>query len=807
MGLSGLFGTSTSKQSSSQTSSTSYPDWLQQALQGVGQSAASLGSTSSQYPQYSVAGLNSDENQAFDLTRNLVGQNQPMFNQAQSLYGQVANYGLNGPSQTQINSYMNPYINNVLDAQQQRDLQTYSQQKNALSAQQGAIGAFGGSRSAVAQGQLLNQFNQNEQYNQTNAYANAYNSALSGINSGMGLAATTAGGLASLGVNSQTSALQGIAALSGSGQQQQAQQQNVLNTNTQNGINSLMWPYQQLSAESGILNPLAGLFGTQNSSGTQTSTPGNSGFLGAALGGLSQLQGLGGVSGIGSLFGAGGGAGIGAATAGDAGLFGDVAAGSGGITAALSEAGPMLAFLQKGGVVPGKAVQGYAHGGVVRPIKVDVENPATQGRQFLKGLNYGYVPRQRKYYADGGEVTSDPIDYSPYNSQFYNDLSGGISNASGYVANQAGDLTDNLSGSMLGAAGGLNSAIDYFTQPSGFSDPATAQIQSMQDAVKQRQLQRQLSMASASLQDGQLPAGLQTQMNQVYALGNQGQDNAFIDPKTGKLMVIPNKNIAKNLPNSVASQVYGPDNSGPQDLTSQDTSPIGNGSGQTPTNTGTIFDQASNKGTDGYNLPLMAFGAALMGSNKGFFQALGDAGGAFVNEKNKQNATMFERQKYIQDLALKQQQAQTEQLRAQTYDKAINNTQSRFTDPYAVAKRQADTAYAQAKAQGGTPQQQVSSMTKALMASGLYTNIGQANADAVKTYQQNKSIEATGGSSAQNMGNSALPAPGSTFIPPDPRTHAASLNNDTMMNLLMQAKTQLRNPADIIALYNSQNPT
>ena len=135
------------KQKSTSTSVKNVPSWALGPLQD----ALSMASTAAKtpYEAYSdprFAGFSSDELSAFDSIRNLQNQWNPAFTNANDVLGQVANTGLNGFSQQQIDQYMNPYIQNVLDVQKGRALDQFDSQMNDYRARASQAGAFGGSR-------------------------------------------------------------------------------------------------------------------------------------------------------------------------------------------------------------------------------------------------------------------------------------------------------------------------------------------------------------------------------------------------------------------------------------------------------------------------------------------------------------------------------------------------------------------------------------------------------------------------------------------------------------------------------------
>lgn len=230
------------------------------------------------------------QNQAFNSANNLQTpggyQQGSNLNQAAgigalSLGNQAVNLGMSATPQDfqqQVGGYMNPYVQNSLNPQlqllgQQTGINSAAQQAAATSA-----GAFGGSRSALAN--ALQQ--QNGQMAAQNAIAQGYNTAFNNAQNqynqngafqmqGLGLGLQGAQAAQSAGTNlaniagNQLGAQQNIINQQASlGAQQQQQQQNVLNQQYQDFLNQQQYPYQQLSYMQNILSGLPLSSTTQN---------------------------------------------------------------------------------------------------------------------------------------------------------------------------------------------------------------------------------------------------------------------------------------------------------------------------------------------------------------------------------------------------------------------------------------------------------------------------------------------------------------------------------------------------------------
>jgi hypothetical protein len=231
------------------------------------------------------------------------------------------------PYQTQqftgnnVQAYMSPYMQNVVERQQQDATRQAAIAGQAQQAQAARSGAFGGSGDYLMRGQAAGNLARQKGDIQAQGLQNAYQQAMQQFNQ------SQAQGLAGQQLNAQQQqfgaglGLQGLqTALSGAksladigntqygqnvgllniqnqfGGQQQQQMQNVLNAEYQDYLNAQNYPYKQLGFMSDMLR---GLPLTQQSSA----------MYGQAPSAVSQIAGLGGAALTGAkLFGAKGGA-------------------------------------------------------------------------------------------------------------------------------------------------------------------------------------------------------------------------------------------------------------------------------------------------------------------------------------------------------------------------------------------------------------------------------------------------------------------------------------------------------------------
>ena len=300
--LGGSIGGSGSKgaqEGSSTVGSVNVPSWLLPDLQYQTTEAKRLATTP--LPAYTgqrVAQLTPDELQAQQYARNLGAGADLSY--SQGINQQIANQGLNGPSQAQLNQYMNPYQQQVMDASRQRQLQQYDLAKRGLQQQQGQTGAFGGSRSAIAQGQLQDTFAQQLSQNEANQLYQGYSDAQNRAIQGAQLAGNAAQQYGQGQLQQYASGQQGLQGLSQAGALSRNINQQGLDVNYQDFLTAQQEPYKRLQFLQGIDNPIAGLTTSQSSQQTNTGGP-SSNMQGTALG--SSILGSGNLSSLFSGFG------------------------------------------------------------------------------------------------------------------------------------------------------------------------------------------------------------------------------------------------------------------------------------------------------------------------------------------------------------------------------------------------------------------------------------------------------------------------------------------------------------------------
>lgn len=321
--------------SQQQISQTSIPDYAKPYVENLlGQAQSYTDSSQNPYQQYMgdrQAQFAPLQQMSYDNAAMMQGA--PQLGDATAMAGSAGLGALNtgytyNPFQTKsftspemAESYMSPYMKNVVERQQQDAVRQAGIASQAQGAQAARAGAFGGSGDYLMRGQArgnlnrqlgdifaqgqqaaytqgMGQFNQEQGATQAAANLNAQQGQ---FGAGLGLqglqtALTGANALGNLG-NTQYQQNMGINQMQNQyGLQQQQQQQNILNNQYQDFLNNQNAPYKQMGFMSDILR---GLPLTQQSSSMYQTPPSM----------MSQAVGLGGAALTGAkLFGAAGGA-------------------------------------------------------------------------------------------------------------------------------------------------------------------------------------------------------------------------------------------------------------------------------------------------------------------------------------------------------------------------------------------------------------------------------------------------------------------------------------------------------------------
>lgn len=418
-----LFG-GDEKQTTTSSTVVDLPSWIESPMKGIVSRADALSQQGfNPYTDPRFADFTGDEQAAFQLTRDLVGQNGYNVDPSQQISAEVARRGLEGFSQSELQPYMNPYIENVLDINKRRQFDTFDQTMNDYRGRAGQAAAFGGSRFGLGEAQMSQDFQQQmADFDQQGLY-DSFNQGLQGAMQGTQLAGQTSMDLANLQGLEQQGTLQDANALMGIGGLQRAQQQQGLDFDYAQFQREQAFPYEQLQFASGIINPAAKI----NAGSTQTDvteTEGGSGWLGTAIGLGSMALGIPGVGALagGALGGLGSSIGGGMLSGGLQGIGGGMAAGLSGSSIARMGVGGARGMygpgFNKGGLVT--AATGYAEGGMINGIQEypsgapeEMTDPNGLTRQGLQALwNKGFFGNPQDV---GPTPEKDPLsNITPY---------------------------------------------------------------------------------------------------------------------------------------------------------------------------------------------------------------------------------------------------------------------------------------------------------------------------------------------------------------------------------------------------------
>jgi len=229
---------------------------------GLLKSAKGLADLPVNLPAYNVAGFNQDQLDAFYKARTGIGAYQPYLTAGSQAVSQAtADTRAAGQriNQQNIQEYMNPYSNLVLQNQLAEMNRQAAMQQQGLQAQAVRSGAFGGSREGIQRAELARNLMQTQNQAIAQSAQQGYGQALNAAQQQQQAQLNAATQLGNLGVQqgafgqtAQQLGQQDVNFLYNIGQQQQAltQQQNDATRNTQ--LQQAYEPYQRLGYLSDI---------------------------------------------------------------------------------------------------------------------------------------------------------------------------------------------------------------------------------------------------------------------------------------------------------------------------------------------------------------------------------------------------------------------------------------------------------------------------------------------------------------------------------------------------------------------------
>lgn len=234
-----------------------------------------------------------DQMSAFQSVRDLQGVAQPYIDRA-ARYADFAATGANPENfGKNVQAYMSPYLQNVVDATRANMQQNDAVQQNQVVGNAIAQGALGGDRVGLTRANLARQQKLANDQTIGNLYQQGFGAATNQLNAALGQAGQGAYSLGALGNEALSTGLSGAQALLGTGGLQQQLGQAQLSTAYQQWLNSQAYPYKNLSWLAGLaggIGPAMGSTSMGMSSG-QSQQSGPSG-LNSIFGGLTALAGL-----------------------------------------------------------------------------------------------------------------------------------------------------------------------------------------------------------------------------------------------------------------------------------------------------------------------------------------------------------------------------------------------------------------------------------------------------------------------------------------------------------------------------------
>jgi hypothetical protein len=252
-------------------------------------------------PDYQQAQFSLPQQLAFANALQGIGAYSPYLQQAQAATQQGQNLlaGITqAPTAAQIESYSNPFQQQVIDATMAELNKQAAQQQNQLAGQAVQGGVFGGSRYGVQQAELAGAQQQAQAQALAGLNAQNYGQALQAAQNqlerqrlaGLGIGAL-GGQFAQLGSQAQAMGGQDVQNLLGIGGLQQQFGQQALDIARQNQLQKIMQPYQQLGFYGDILQGAPSSAQMINTAQTSGVSPLQAG-IGTGIGALAGLGGL-----------------------------------------------------------------------------------------------------------------------------------------------------------------------------------------------------------------------------------------------------------------------------------------------------------------------------------------------------------------------------------------------------------------------------------------------------------------------------------------------------------------------------------
>jgi len=269
------------------------PEFHEQFLTDIFESAKAAAETGMPYAPGEVAQLSQGQQAAIQQAMSGVGAFQPYLQQGQQAIqagiGQAMGAGF---TPTSYQQYMDPFLDDVIDAQMEDIAKQGKLQQQTLAGQAVGAGAFGGSRAAVGSGEIARNVLETQARTgaqlRTAGFQQAQQAAQNAAQQQLQQAQLTGAlgqGIAGLGQMGQALGVQDINTLLGIGGLEQQQQQSLLNQAQQNLLAQQSLPFQQVGFLSDIFRGVPAL--QQTTTSTTTPPPSTtSQLLGLGIAGL-----------------------------------------------------------------------------------------------------------------------------------------------------------------------------------------------------------------------------------------------------------------------------------------------------------------------------------------------------------------------------------------------------------------------------------------------------------------------------------------------------------------------------------------
>jgi hypothetical protein len=217
-----------------------------------------------------IAEFTPDQQEAFTGVRSLVGTGQQYFDPAARLTAASAL----APTRTEeVQQYMSPYIQNVVDIETREAQRKSDVAKQQLASQAVDSGGYGSSREAILQAELQRNLQQQLGDIQAKGTAAAYEDAQRRMAEQRGRELSAGSQFANLGVTAPSQTMKELQGLEAVGAQQQGQQQKALNIAQQEYEIARTFPERTLQDYSSIIRGFSAPIPASTVSTQQTTTP------------------------------------------------------------------------------------------------------------------------------------------------------------------------------------------------------------------------------------------------------------------------------------------------------------------------------------------------------------------------------------------------------------------------------------------------------------------------------------------------------------------------------------------------------